>query len=59
MAKKVTKNNKIEKPKQKQFKRIESSICETKCDQKCKEYEDYVNRLKTGKIGIGVLCKKG
>lgn len=57
MAKKVTKGNKIEKPKQ-TIKRVESSVCE-KCslNLECKEYEKY--KMSKAKIKFGVLCRKG
>jgi len=59
VAKKVTKGNKVEKVKQKQFKRVESSVCINCSEQlQCKEYEKYINN-KSKKITFGVLCKKG
>jgi hypothetical protein len=55
---KKKKSNIAQQSKQKNYKRVESSVCE-KCTTKCKEYYDYIRKLKDGKIGKGIICRKG
>lgn len=57
MGKNKNKSNSVQQSKQKQFRKVESLICE-KCDCQCVEYEKYVKRLENGKFGLGVLCRK-
>ncbi len=52
-----TNKNSVQQIKQKQYKRIESTICEN-CNTQCREYERYIQRLSSGKSGIGIVCKK-
>lgn len=51
---KSNKSNSIQQSKQKQFRKVESGICE-KCDSQCVEYNKYVKRLAIGKFGLGTL----
>jgi hypothetical protein len=57
---KGSKNNPDLKIKQKQNKIISVVDCEKNCKNKdsCKEYLDYCNKLKLGKILKGLTCKK-
>jgi hypothetical protein len=54
--KKKNKNDPNNKSKIKQTKIRESSYCETNCENKCKQYDDYMKRLKQGKILHGLKC---
>lgn len=44
------------KAKIKQPKKVESSVCE-KCQKQCEAYSRYIQKLKDGKVGLGVLCR--
>jgi hypothetical protein len=55
---KKKKSNIAQQPKRKDVRVVESSVCE-KCTTKCKEYYDYIRKLKDGKIGKGIICRKG
>lgn len=55
-AGKNSKNNPDNKTKRKEYKILSIIDCE-KCKTKCKEYDDYIIALNTGKIGKGITCK--
>jgi hypothetical protein len=57
---KGSKNNPDLKVKKKENKIHESAFCE-KCSERsdCKEYNDYVLRMKIKGKGFGVTCKRG
>ena len=55
---KKKKSNMAQQPKRKDVRVVESSVCE-KCGVKCNEYYDYLRKLESGKIGKGIICRKG
>jgi hypothetical protein len=56
--KKTNKNNPENKIKQKQFKTMSVVDCEKNCKEFCKDYYEYCDKLKAGKILKGITCKK-
>ena len=51
------KNNPDNRVKKKQNKIMSSIDCD-RCKEKCAEYQKYIDRLKSGKILKGIVCKK-
>jgi len=54
---KKKKDKTIQRLKQKQYKRVESYVCE-ECQSPCAEYLKFKRTMKPGKVYKGILCKK-
>ncbi len=54
---KKKKDKTIQRPKQRQYKRVETYICE-ECEYQCAEYLKFKRTVKPGRVYKGILCKK-
>jgi hypothetical protein len=55
---KGSKNNVDNKVKKKEYKTIDSTYCEKNCKEFCKDYYNYCEKLHSGKVMKGLICKK-